>query len=259
LEIVESTKPEGYEQWMERVRKQIEASPKAYSQMLNEDGSLASEKPQAVQIDNWDGQISRADAHPEGTNNMSQAERKTRAVEEEVRAKNLEEKEGVQPTVEDLEVEPPLTKEQYVTTPYYGAMLTIYPRINAIETKIGAGLIEEVIAVAEGELSLVDEMLRHQVYASCALKSPFSCFISLTAMQMGRAGRENTPWAMEILRARRASLGDGTNELYILHLTAQPKEKNSVQRKARKVAVANKHHPMPLDCGTQRSRSNLVA
>jgi NADH dehydrogenase (ubiquinone) 1 alpha subcomplex subunit 5 len=35
-------------------------------------------------------------------------------------------------------------------------------RIDDIETKIGAGLIEEVIAVAEGELQLVDEMLKFQ-------------------------------------------------------------------------------------------------
>lgn len=33
-----------------------------------------------------------------------------------------------------------------------------------IESKIGAGLIEEVIQVAEGELQLVDEMLIHQPY-----------------------------------------------------------------------------------------------
>ena len=37
-------------------------------------------------------------------------------------------------------------------------------RIEIIENKIGAGLIEEVVAVAEGELELVAEMLRNQVY-----------------------------------------------------------------------------------------------
>lgn len=41
-------------------------------------------------------------------------------------------------------------------------MLISY-RIDDIEKKIGAGLIEEVLQVAEGELSLVDDMLRHQV------------------------------------------------------------------------------------------------
>jgi NADH dehydrogenase (ubiquinone) 1 alpha subcomplex subunit 5 len=33
-----------------------------------------------------------------------------------------------------------------------------------VENKIGAGLIEEVIQVAEGELKLVDVMLRSKVY-----------------------------------------------------------------------------------------------
>jgi hypothetical protein len=35
-----------------------------------------------------------------------------------------------------------------------------------LETKIGAGLIEEVIEVAEGELKLVNVMLKAKVYVS---------------------------------------------------------------------------------------------
>ena len=37
-------------------------------------------------------------------------------------------------------------------------------RISEIETKIGAGLIEEVVRVAEGELLLVDEMLASRAW-----------------------------------------------------------------------------------------------
>lgn len=37
-------------------------------------------------------------------------------------------------------------------------------RVDEIEQKIGAGLIEEVLQVAEGELILVDELLKYQVY-----------------------------------------------------------------------------------------------
>ena len=37
-------------------------------------------------------------------------------------------------------------------------------RISDLETKIGAGLIEEVIQVAEGELKLVATMVRAKVY-----------------------------------------------------------------------------------------------
>ena len=36
-------------------------------------------------------------------------------------------------------------------------------RISEIENQIGAGLIEEVIQVAQGELQLVDEMLKSKV------------------------------------------------------------------------------------------------
>lgn len=37
-------------------------------------------------------------------------------------------------------------------------------RISQIENEIGAGLIEEVIQVAEGELTLVDVMANSKVY-----------------------------------------------------------------------------------------------
>ena len=39
-------------------------------------------------------------------------------------------------------------------------------RIGEIENKIGAGLIEEVIQVAEGELKLADVLLQSKVYVS---------------------------------------------------------------------------------------------
>lgn len=38
-----------------------------------------------------------------------------------------------------------------------------HPRIEELENKIGAGLIEEVIQVAEGELALVDTMIEAKV------------------------------------------------------------------------------------------------
>lgn len=112
LEIVESTKPEGYEKWLERVRKQIDASPAAYSRLLNKDGSLGSEKLHVEQVDNWDGVVTRQDALQEGTNTLAQAESKAASVAAEVQHIDKEAAEGAMPTVEDLEVEPPLTREQ---------------------------------------------------------------------------------------------------------------------------------------------------
>lgn len=43
------------------------------------------------------------------------------------------------------------------------AGVLILDRIEDIENKIGAGLIEEVIQVAEGEHELVDTMIRDRV------------------------------------------------------------------------------------------------
>ena len=42
-------------------------------------------------------------------------------------------------------------------------------RVEELESKIGAGLIEEVIQVAEGELKLVDTMIKAKVYVGSSL------------------------------------------------------------------------------------------
>ena len=114
-------------------------------------------------MDVWDGMITRNDGIQEGTNSSAEAERKARYINAEAQTVDREAVEGKLPTVEELEVEPPLTREQYVVTD----LNVVYVangrgRIESIENKIGAGLIEEVVQVAEGELELVDEMLRHR-------------------------------------------------------------------------------------------------
>lgn len=48
-------------------------------------------------------------------------------------------------------------------------------RISAAEKEIGAGLIEEVIQVAEGELRLTETMLEHKVYVSILPKLDIPC------------------------------------------------------------------------------------
>ncbi|KAK5035582.1 hypothetical protein LTR13_005711 [Exophiala sideris] len=156
LEIVEAQKPDGYEEWLERARKHIEANPAAYNKLLNEDGSLGSEKAHVDRVDIWDGVVTRQDALAEGPNTPTQAEKKAAVLAAEVQKVDKAAEHGEVATVEDIEVEPPLTKDQ----------------IEMIENKIGAGLIEEVVAVAEGELELVDEMLRNQVWDELEEKSP---------------------------------------------------------------------------------------
>ncbi|KAK5197309.1 hypothetical protein LTR20_008049 [Exophiala xenobiotica] len=173
LEIVEAQKPEGYEQWLARVRKQIEANPAAYNRFMNEDGSLGSEKAHVEPVDVWDGMITRDDKIQEGTNSPAEAERKARYIAAEVQTVDREAAEGKLPTVEDLEVEPPLTREQYgMPDSNVVYIANGRGRIETIETKIGAGLIEEVVQVAEGELHLVDEMLRDRPWEELEEKAP---------------------------------------------------------------------------------------
>ena len=65
-------------------------------------------------------------------------------------------------------MEPQLTKDQYgfliLRTNLHGTNLGY--RVAEIEDKIGSGLIEELVHVAEGELKLVDIMVQAKVYVS---------------------------------------------------------------------------------------------
>lgn len=68
-------------------------------------------------------------------------------------------------------------------------------RIEDIENKIGGGLIEEVIQVAQGELKLVDTMIESKAYV---LHYDMIEFL-LTAVQMGKPYRTITKRPMVIL------------------------------------------------------------
>ena len=70
-------------------------------------------------------------------------------------------------------------------------------RIAEIENKIGGGLIEEVIQVAEGELRLVEELAKEKPYVD---PHAYGNGRLLTGfIQMGRAGRKAAGRAMGIL------------------------------------------------------------
>lgn len=65
-------------------------------------------------------------------------------------------------------------------------MLIYFDRVDEIEQKIGAGLIEEVVQVAEGELQLVDEMIKYQVYVPIRANGNFLRNPIANPKQMGR-------------------------------------------------------------------------
>lgn len=112
--IVEETVPEGYEAWHERVKKQIEASPAAYGKYLGDNGVFMYAAAGEVKAIPWDGEVNKKSARTEGSNTYTDAESKTKEVEKEAQAIEQADKEGTLPTVDDLEPEPPLTRDQYV-------------------------------------------------------------------------------------------------------------------------------------------------
>ena len=97
---------------------------------------------------------------------------------------------------------------------HHQRVLTLGYRIDAIEKKIGAGLIEEVIQVAEGELQLVDEMLRHQVYVLSA-RTVHDSSTLLIHNQMGGARREVPARSMVLLRAWKPGVDSGHQESFL--------------------------------------------
>lgn len=142
LKIVESTKPAGYEEWLSRVKAEVEKNPAAYAHVMQKDGSIAFSEAFETTSEVWDGE--KREVYQEGAYSEAAANLKGQAVKAEEERQQVEEP----PRPSELEQEPPLDADQ----------------INDIENKIGAGLIEEVIMVADGELTLVDEVINSRVW-----------------------------------------------------------------------------------------------
>ncbi|KAL3418329.1 hypothetical protein PVAG01_10045 [Phlyctema vagabunda] len=154
LEIVKSVVPEGHAEWVTRAKKIIAEHPEVFNTPpggVDFDGGrhvkessggqvfiqTKVDKPYDEYSTEWDGEVHPP--VPEGT----------RTTEERAYQKTLgKERPGKDLKSVKWEHEPPLTAEQ----------------IEDIETRIGAGLIEEVIQVAEGELKLVDVLLNSKVW-----------------------------------------------------------------------------------------------
>ncbi|EZF31099.1 hypothetical protein H109_02483 [Trichophyton interdigitale MR816] len=143
LDVVQSTKPPGFDAWLQRVRALVAENPDKYKAALREDGTYAAfqleEENIAKEDELWGGDTSKV--QQEGAY-LSEEEMEERIKESEAEAARQE-----TPTIH-WEAEPALEAAQ----------------ISEIENKIGGGLIEEVIQVAEGELRLVDEMVKGKVW-----------------------------------------------------------------------------------------------
>ncbi|KAE8151273.1 ETC complex I subunit conserved region-domain-containing protein [Aspergillus avenaceus] len=148
LQIVEATKPPGYEAWLERVKKAVGTEPERFASLLRADGTYAaaqrddgSDNPRGEE---WDGEA--IEATTEGPARTPEQEaRWHQAIEDSA---NTENDFDFQSGTMKWENEPALEADQ----------------VADIENQIGAGLIEEVIQVAEGEMNLVDVLYKSKVW-----------------------------------------------------------------------------------------------
>lgn len=159
LSVIESVKPNGYDEWAARASEKIKQNPELFKQLLAGDTAEAA-RPEEVQgrmnIDTrtedetdereieWDGEALRVT--PEGP----------RSEEERAYQGHMGDDIGVGKETVDWEAEPALEARQIID----------------VENQIGAGLIEEVIQVAEGELQLVNIMAENQVWQELEEKAP---------------------------------------------------------------------------------------
>ncbi|KAI5292108.1 hypothetical protein KEM52_006613 [Ascosphaera acerosa] len=141
LAIVERTKPAGFAEWEARVKEAVQQDEKRRA-FLGVDGSYVVPLPEQGKAEDLDFYGVEGKAQEEGA---AVTEEEARAREAEL-LKALEANE--EEKIERLPQEPPLTAAQ----------------VSQIENEIGAGLLEEVLQVAEGELQLVDKMYEAKVW-----------------------------------------------------------------------------------------------
>lgn len=166
--LVEEASPPGYQEWADKARDLVSKNPDQFRFASGRvDGSEArtvkfrdrlfvvgsKHEEGDIRYEEWDGEENDG-GQLEGIRTV--AERKDQATWAE--RKPLEDHEKV-----EWKDEPQLTAEQYVPTELSRKGHRLYhandvDRVSELEQKIGAGLIEEVIKVAEGELRLIGMM-----------------------------------------------------------------------------------------------------
>lgn len=170
LQIIESQKPAGFDAWLERVRKTVAAEPERFAKIQRTEGGFTHAAAQQkdgsdnVRGEEWDGEgFSVSGGGPRTPQEEAEwaqiiADATTEKADHDFYTQEMK-----------WESEPALDADQYVFLDcQFDARGTrqgtnVWNRISQVEQQIGAGLIEEVIQVAEAELKLVDELAEAKV------------------------------------------------------------------------------------------------
>lgn len=142
MSIIESVRPEGLEAWQSRVAHLVESHPKAFKKIEGQHGYNIVYAPSEAPVTNDEQRVKeayRAKPNLEGPQLEQDVASRGREL-----ARDLMKEEA---SALSIESEPPLSVEQ----------------VGEVEQAIGAGLIEEIIAVAEGERRLVDTLAESKV------------------------------------------------------------------------------------------------
>lgn len=142
MNIIESVKPEGLDAWQSRVAHLVESHPKAFKRIPGQHGDNIVYAPSAAPVVSDEQRIKeeyRAKPGLEGPRLEEEVKGRFEALRQDVVAQRER--------ALEIEPEPPLSMAQ----------------VSQVEQEIGAGLIEEVIAVAESERRLVDTLAESKV------------------------------------------------------------------------------------------------
>lgn len=152
MQVVESVKPAGLEQWQQRVDPLVLKHPEAIRKIKNSSSSSNGEYnivwkerdvgPASEDAEGPDGEA-RSGAVPAVKEGASWSQEEVDRIARSVRNASA----VAEDVLVEIEPEPALTRDQ----------------IEEIEGKLNAGLIEEVIQVAEAEQELVDVMFKNKV------------------------------------------------------------------------------------------------
>ncbi|KAF2442935.1 hypothetical protein P171DRAFT_433307 [Karstenula rhodostoma CBS 690.94] len=154
LKIIEEAIPAGWARWQERVQNIVHEDPSAFQTIQTSQGTVV-EPPKFRDVDprsreaEWDGE--KHVNFPPGMRTQEQRAAHVKAFKGDV---NYQPERTLSPI--KIPSEPQYTVEA----------------INELETRLGAGLIEEVIQVAEGEHKLVDEMVKAKIWEPLEEQAP---------------------------------------------------------------------------------------
>lgn len=142
MNIIESIRPEGLDAWQSRVAHLVNEHPAAFKRIEGQHGSNIVYAPSQDTTQTVDQRIKadyKSKPNLEGPQNEEDVATRGQQMSKDLVAEDA--------TALMVEPEPPLTTTQ----------------VQQLEQEIGAGLIEEVIAVAESERNLVDTLAENKV------------------------------------------------------------------------------------------------